>query len=41
MAASGDNFDLQQFKEAFNTADDMQRYNRVQAVECSVRRARS
>lgn len=33
MAGFGDEFDLQRFKEAFNTADDMEAYNRVQAVE--------
>jgi hypothetical protein len=33
MAAFGGDFDLQQFKTAYNTADDMDAYNRVQAVE--------
>jgi uncharacterized protein YutE (UPF0331/DUF86 family) len=33
MAAFGDDFDLQRFKEAFNTTEDMEAYNRVQAVE--------
>lgn len=33
MAAFGEDFDLQQFKQAFETRDDMQAYNRVQAVE--------
>jgi len=33
MAAFGADFNLQQFKEAYNTADDMDAYNRVQAVE--------
>jgi len=38
MAAFGDEFDVQQFKEAFNTATDMEAYNRVQAVERAVGR---
>lgn len=33
MAAFGEDFDVQEFKEAFNTTDDMEAYNRVQAVE--------
>lgn len=33
MAAFGEDFDLQEFKEAFNTTDDMEAYNRVQALE--------
>ena len=33
MAAFGGDFDMQRFKAAFNTADDMEAYNRVQAVE--------
>ena len=33
MAAFGDNFDLQAFKAAFDTSEDMDAYNRVQAVE--------
>lgn len=33
MATFGADFDLQQFKEAYNTAEDMDAYNRVQAVE--------
>ncbi|MBV8734309.1 MAG: hypothetical protein JO342_18260 [Solirubrobacterales bacterium] len=33
MAAFGADFDLQQFKAAYKTADDMDAYNRVQAVE--------
>jgi hypothetical protein len=32
MAAFGD-FNLQEFKRAFNTSDDIEAYNRVQAVE--------
>jgi uncharacterized protein YutE (UPF0331/DUF86 family) len=38
MAAFGGEFDMQQFKEAFNTKDDMEAYNRVQAVERAVGR---
>jgi hypothetical protein len=41
MAAFGDEFDLQQFKEAFDTADDMEAYNRVQAVERAVGRVQN
>jgi hypothetical protein len=41
MAAFGDDFDLQQFKEAFNTAADMEAYNRVQAVERAVGRVQN
>lgn len=33
MAAFGDDFDVQRFKEAFDTTEDMEAYNRVQAVE--------
>ncbi len=33
MAAFGEDFDLQSFKEAFDTTEDMQAYNRVQALE--------
>jgi hypothetical protein len=33
MAAFGADFDLREFKTAYNTADDMPAYNRVQAVE--------
>ena len=33
MASFGANFDLQQFKAAYNTSEDMDAYNRVQAVE--------
>jgi hypothetical protein len=33
MAAFGDNFDLQAFKSAFDTTENMDAYNRVQAVE--------
>ena len=33
MASFGGNFDVQQFKAAYDTSDDMDAYNRVQAVE--------
>ena len=33
MASFGEDFDLQEFKAAYNTSDDMDAYNRVQAVE--------
>jgi uncharacterized protein YutE (UPF0331/DUF86 family) len=38
MGAFGEDFDLQAFKAAFNTAEDMDAYNRVQAVERAVSR---
>jgi uncharacterized protein YutE (UPF0331/DUF86 family) len=38
MGVFGEDFDLQAFKEAFNTAEDMDAYNRVQAVERAVSR---
>lgn len=38
MAAFGEDFDLQEFKRAFDTMSDMEAYNRVQAVECGVGR---
>jgi uncharacterized protein YutE (UPF0331/DUF86 family) len=41
MAAFGDDFDLRQFKEAFDTMDDMDAYNRVQAVERSLGRVQN
>lgn len=43
MAAFGDDFDLQQFKSAFNAtgADEMEEYNRVQAVERAVGRVQN
>jgi uncharacterized protein YutE (UPF0331/DUF86 family) len=41
MAAFGGDFDLQEFKEAFNTTEDMQAYNRVQAVERAVGRVQN
>lgn len=33
MAAFGEDFDLQRFKDAFNTRDDIEDYNRAQALE--------
>jgi uncharacterized protein YutE (UPF0331/DUF86 family) len=33
MAAFGDDFDLRAFKPAFETSEDLEAYNRVQAVE--------
>jgi hypothetical protein len=41
MAAFGGDFDMQEFKEAFNTADDMEAYNRVQAVERAIGRVQN
>lgn len=41
MAAFGEDFDLQEFKEAFDTAEDMEAYNRVQAVERAVGRVQN
>jgi uncharacterized protein YutE (UPF0331/DUF86 family) len=41
MAAFGDDFDLQRFKEASNTTEDMEAYNRVQAVERAVGRVQN
>ena len=41
MAAFGGNFDLPQFKEAFNTTDDIDAYNRVQAVERALGRVQN
>lgn len=41
MAAFGEDFDLQMFKEAFNTTEDMEAYNRVQAVERAVGRVQN
>jgi hypothetical protein len=40
MAAFGD-FDLQEFKRAFNTTDDIDAYNRVQAVERALGRVQN
>jgi len=41
MAAFGDDFDLRPFKEAFNTATDMEAYNHVQALERAVGRVQN
>lgn len=41
MAAFGDDFDLQQFKVAYNTTEDMDAYNRVQAVERAIGRVQN
>jgi hypothetical protein len=41
MAAFGGEFDPQEFKDAFNTRDDMEAYNRVQAVERAVGRVQN
>jgi hypothetical protein len=41
MAAFGEDFALQQFKAAYNTTEDMDAYNRVQAVERAVGRVQN
>jgi len=41
MAAFGEDFDVQRFKEAFDTTDDMEAYNRVQAVERALGRVQN
>jgi hypothetical protein len=41
MASFGEDFDLQQFKAAYNTSDDMDAYNRVQAVERAIGRVQN
>jgi uncharacterized protein YutE (UPF0331/DUF86 family) len=41
MAAFAGDFDLRQFKEAFNTRDDLDAYNRVQAVEHALGRVQN
>jgi hypothetical protein len=41
MASFGENFDLRQFKAAYNTSDDMDAYNRVQAVERALGRVQN
>lgn len=41
MVAFGDDFDLERFKEAFETTEDMEAYNRVQAVERAVGRVQN
>jgi hypothetical protein len=38
MASFGTDFDLQQFKAAYNTSEDMDAYNRVQGLEGDLRR---
>ncbi|MHB1837770.1 MAG: hypothetical protein ACYCXW_22735 [Solirubrobacteraceae bacterium] len=41
MASFGTDFDLQEFKAAYNTAEDMDAYNRVQAVERALGRVQN
>lgn len=41
MASFGEDFDLQQFKQAFSTTEDMEAYNRVQALERAVGRVQN
>lgn len=41
MAAFGEDFDLASFKRAFNTSQDMEAYNRVQAVERALARVQN
>ena len=41
MANFGENFDVQQFKAAYNTSEDMDAYNRVQAVERALGRVQN
>jgi hypothetical protein len=41
MASFGEDFDLQQFKAAYNTLEDMDAYNRVQAVERALGRVQN
>ncbi len=41
MNAFGDDFDLRTFKGAFETTEDMEAYNRVQAVERAVGRVQN
>lgn len=41
MASFGGDFDLQQFKEAFETSDDLDAYNHVQAVERALARVQN
>jgi uncharacterized protein YutE (UPF0331/DUF86 family) len=41
MAAFGGDFDVKLFKEAFDTDDDMDAYNRVQAVERALGRVQN
>jgi uncharacterized protein YutE (UPF0331/DUF86 family) len=41
MAAFGEDFDLGEFKAAFDTAEDMEAYNRVQALERALGRVQN
>ncbi|HEV3046968.1 MAG TPA: hypothetical protein VGY13_06360 [Solirubrobacteraceae bacterium] len=41
MAAFGGDFDLRQFKQAFNTTEDIDAYNRVQSVERALGRVQN
>lgn len=41
MGAFGEDFDLPSFKRAFETSDDMESYNRVQALERAVGRVQN
>ncbi|MDQ6835556.1 MAG: hypothetical protein M3016_05145 [Actinomycetota bacterium] len=41
MEAFGEDFDLQQFKAAYDTTEDMDAYNRVQAIERAVGRVQN
>lgn len=41
MVAFGDDFDLEQFKAAFDTSEDLEAYNRAQAVERGVGRVQN
>jgi uncharacterized protein YutE (UPF0331/DUF86 family) len=41
MSTFGDDFDLSAFKAAFETTDDMEAYNRVQAVERGIGRVQN
>ena len=41
MAAFGEDFDLQEFKDAFDTRNDIEAYNRAQTVERAVGRVQN
>lgn len=41
MGAFGDDFDLKEFKAAFGTTEDMEAYNRVQALERGIGRVQN
>jgi uncharacterized protein YutE (UPF0331/DUF86 family) len=41
MAAFGEDFDVHEFKRAFDTTEDLEAYNRVQAVERAVGRVQN